>query len=406
MRPGILAFFLVCSLISGQPVRAGCPSFSGLIDRGAWGVADGQGRIIGGCNLDQSLVPASVIKLATALAALELLGPEYRFQTRFFTDQAHTLYIQGFGDPLLVSEEVLMILRELKDRGIGAINDIVIDASCFALEKPVPGRGRSANPYDAPIAAVSVNFNSVAIRVGRDHRVRSAERHTPTLPLMRELGRFRKEGRYRLNVCARGGDPARMSVRLCAELFRALQKKAGIPGQGTYRTGPVPPGARLVLVHRNSRRLLDVLDSMLKFSSNYIANLVYLRLGAYRYGYPATWAKADRAVRETLTSLLGRETMGAIVQEDGSGLSRANRVTARAMLRVLHLFRPHADLLRRRQGLPVKSGTMRNIYNYAGYLADGRPFVIILNQRANTRETVLARLRLGRFPVMQTGKRP
>jgi D-alanyl-D-alanine carboxypeptidase/D-alanyl-D-alanine-endopeptidase (penicillin-binding protein 4) len=84
--------------------------------------------------------------------------------------------------------------------------------------------------------------------------------------------------------------------------------------------------------------------------------------------------------------------------EEGAGLSWHNRITARAMLQLLKAFAPHADLLRYRYQVLVKSGTMKGIFNYAGYLPGGNPFVILLNQRRNTRRTVLARLKRKTYP--------
>ena len=110
------------------------------------------------------------------------------------------------------------------------------------------------------------------------------------------------------------------------------------------------------------------------------------------FGYPATWAKARQAVRRELAAQLGAETAAAIVQVEGAGLSRDNRVTARGMLALLTAFRPHADLLRPERGMALKTGTLTGVYNYAGYLANGRPFVLLLNQPDNQRAAVLDRL--------------
>jgi D-alanyl-D-alanine carboxypeptidase/D-alanyl-D-alanine-endopeptidase (penicillin-binding protein 4) len=403
MRAALARFFLFCLVVclSGQPVYAGCPKFSDVITTGAYGVADERGNLLGSCNVDVPLVPASIIKIPTALAALRVLGPEYRFKTEFYLDAVDNLYIRGFGDPLLISEEVLDILRNLHRQGVKKINSIYIDDSAFALEYQPPGRESSSNPYDAPIGATVVNFNSVAIKVRKHHRVRSTEPQTPTLPIMKKLGRNLSPGRYLINVCQGSCQPEAQMARFTAELFRALQNKVGIGGQGSFARKKAPAHARLVYFHKNSRQLDEVLASMLKYSSNFIANLLYLTIGAEKYGYPATWAKANRAVHNALVSEVGVKTAALIVQEEGAGLSRNNRVTARAMLRILKKFSPHAGLLRKRRHVLVKSGTMKGIFNYAGYLQDGKPFVVLLNQQANTRGTVLARLKRGKYPKLQ-----
>ncbi|BCO09191.1 D-alanyl-D-alanine carboxypeptidase DacB [Desulfolithobacter dissulfuricans] len=404
--PRILVFLLalIALSVSWQAAFAACHFFSDLIRNGGYGVADHRGRIVSSCRPDTPFIPASVIKIPTALAALHILGREYRFRTEFFQDTQNNLYIKGYGDPLLTSEEVALILTRLGEHNVREINSIFIDDSAFALSRQTPGLGKSANPYDAPVGAVFVNFNTVDIIVDGDGKVRSGEEQTPTLPIMRSLA-LGQEHRlsstqtsvvpthYRVNICQNGCEPREQMARLTAELFRGLQQQSGIPGTGRWARKRVPPDARLVYTHQNSRDLGGVIASMLKFSSNVIANAVYLSCGANRFGYPATWEKAHRAVTEALQAELGADTAAAIIQKEGSGLSRDNRVTARAMLRVLHAFAPYKDLLDSRRGIFLKSGTLEGVYNYAGYLEDGRPFVILLNQQDNTRKTVLARLR-------------
>jgi D-alanyl-D-alanine carboxypeptidase/D-alanyl-D-alanine-endopeptidase (penicillin-binding protein 4) len=214
---------------------------------------------------------------------------------------------------------------------------------------------------------------------------------------MEELGQGLKTGKYLINICPKSCRPQERMARFTAELFRAQMKQVGIKGSGTYGRKLVPAQARFLYRHENSKRLDEILSLMLKYSSNFIANLVYLTVGAEQYGYPATWEKADLAVHNTLVETLGEKTVAQIVQVEGSGLSRKNTMTSRAMLKVLQVFAPHAHLLRKRRQVLVKTGTMKGIFNYAGYLKGGKPFVVMLNQRANTRSTVLDRLKLGRY---------
>jgi D-alanyl-D-alanine carboxypeptidase/D-alanyl-D-alanine-endopeptidase (penicillin-binding protein 4) len=402
MSVGVAHLLVVISVILfGQSASAGCPSFSDVIVNGTYGVSDQQGRLLGSCNIDTPFIPASIIKIPTALAALHVLGADYRFKTEFYRDSELNLYIRGFGDPLLISEEVFRILKTLHEKGVREVHDIFIDDSSFALEHQPPGRGTSTNPYDAPVGATVVNFNSVSIRVDKRHHTRSAESQTPTLPIMKQLGQRRKAGRYLINICRKNCEPEKRMARFTAELFRAQMEMIGIKVSGTYGRKSVPLNAPLLYVYKNSRNLSEVLASMLKYSSNFIANLVYLTVGAQKYGYPATWDKADRAVHETLVQAVGEKTASLIVQVEGSGLSRNNQVTGRAMLQVLQKFTPHAHLLRKRRQVLIKTGTMKGIYNYAGYLRDGKPFVVMLNQKANTRSTVLDRLAMGRYLKIQ-----
>lgn len=389
---------ICCTVFFGQAAFAACPSFFPLIRNGAYAVSDGQGHIISGCNTDIPFVPASIIKIPTVLAALAILGAEYRFKTLFYVDSRDNLYIKGFGDPLLVSEEVSRIFDALKRWGIQRINSIFIDTSSFALEQQPPGRQATDNPYDAPVGPVVVNFNSVAVRVTPKGRIVSSEAQTPTLPIMQQVAKNYLPGSYRINVCPGSCQPEQQMARYTTDLFRALQKKAGIAGEGETGIQEVPADAVLVYEHYNSRDVEELAGLLLKYSSNFIANLVYLACGAEQFGYPATWAKAERAVHQELVKLLGQQTASTIFQEEGAGLSRNNRVTIRAMLAVLQAFRPHAYLLNRRLGVLTKSGSMKGVYNYAGYLDNGNGYVIILNQPRNTRNSILARLKRGEYP--------
>ena len=144
-----------------------------------------------------------------------------------------------------------------------------------------------------------------------------------------------------------------------------------------------------------------MLVAFLKHSNNFVANQVYLACGAARYGYPATWAKARQVGAEVLAGLLGPEAAGQVRMVEGSGLSRENRITARAMLKLLQVFAPHAGHLQERDGVRLKSGSMAVVHNYAGYLPGGRPFVIMENQTANTRDHLLKFLQ-----TMDAEKRP
>ncbi len=357
-------------------------------------MADTAGRTVDSCNPDRALVPASVLKIATVSAALSILGPEYRFLTEFYLDEHQNLTIKGFGDPTLFSEEIAKIVDELRQRGVRRVQTLYIDTTAFALDSQVPGQENSDNPYDAPVGPVSVNFNSVPLDKEASGRIVSGEALTPTLPIMRELGRQRPVGRARVNVCAQGGPADSRMAQYAGELFRALLAQGGIPVAELGGIRPVASqGSTLVYAHRSTQTLTEISRSLLRYSSNFMANLVFLTCGAKQFGYPATWEKARLAVHRELLRQLGRATADAIVQVEGAGLSRDNRVTVRAMLQLLTFFRPQAGLLPSEQGTAVKTGTLTGVYNLAGYLPDGQAFVILLNQQANNRATVLERLK-------------
>jgi len=390
--PVVLFFLTFAALFGWQPALADCRSFSSLIRNGGYAVGGQDGQIALSCNENTPFIPASIIKIPLALAAFDILGPDFRFTTEFSIDRQNNLYVKGYGDPFLVSEEVDLILNRLIEKGVQIINSIYIDNSSADLATAAPGRGESNNPYDVPISPVAVNFNTVNIRVDDGGRIESAEAQTPTLPIMHDLGKGFPPGEYRINIC-RDNCPADVqSARYTAELFRDLQRRKGIGGRGSNGIRKVPRDATLVYAHQNTRNLEEVVYFFLKYSNNFIANQVYLRCGAEVYGAPVTWKKAGRAVHNSLSRLLGPQTAEQIHLEEGSGLSRKNRITAKAMLEALKKFKPHNDLLQEKKNSRIKSGTLEGVYNYAGYLNDDRPFVILLNQKENTRDRVLERL--------------
>lgn len=383
----LLALALPSLALAGAPLPQSKTSarLAALVKNGGYALTRGE-RLLAAEHLDQPLVPASIAKLVTALAAMDGLGPDYRFRTEIYQDPADNLYLKGYGDPFLVSEEVAGLLSELQRQGVRTVNSIYIDDSAFALEEELDGRDYTMNPYDVGPAALAVNFNTVSLRVGAKGKVESAEPQTPLLPLMLELGRKLPAGEHRINVTANPNHP----TVLAGQLFRFFQRRAGLGGDGGYGRRTVPANARLLLVHHSGRPLSELVRGLLEFSNNFTANQIFLALGAEKYGYPATWAKSRRALGE----FLARDPLLAegIHLEEGSGLSRRNRVTVRSMLRVLELFRDYAGLLAEKEQCLLKSGTLAGVYAYAGYLPcpNGRDrIVIILNQARNNRDELL-----------------
>jgi len=347
-------------------------------------------------NPDEPLVPASILKIATALAALEILGPAYRFTTGFYQNPGGDLFIRGGGDPFLTSEEVALVVEGLRLAGLRPVRDIVVDDTAYELPGPADGTGTSTNPYDAGNAALAVNFNTIHFAVAAVGLVRSAEPQTPTLPLMEETGRHLAPGRYRLNITGAAQLEA-TTARHAGELFRAMLTGPGGADHGQIKRAPVPAALAPLYVHHSSRALADLLQPLLRYSNNFIVNQLFLACGAKVYGYPATWAKGAAAVNGVLHDKLGLTNHDLRLVE-GSGLSRQNRLTPRAMLGILDAFKPYARTLPGdKQGRLVKSGTLTGVYSYAGYLGGGQAaaldsFVLILNQKENYRDALLALL--------------
>ncbi|MFH1019682.1 MAG: D-alanyl-D-alanine carboxypeptidase [Pseudomonadota bacterium] len=382
-------FFLSLGLLLALPglVWAGAgQALESLVENGGL-IVTRNGATIYEQNGDSQFMPASVQKIGTALAAIRILGKDYRFRTRFYLNNDHDLYIQGLADPLLVSEEVAKIVTALRSRGLSSIRNIVVDDSGCRLENGTDGSTNTLNPYDAQNSCLAVNFNTINLIKGADGSVRSGEEQTPTLPLMRELAQGLPPGSHRINGTAAGNQ----SLRYAGELFSAMFQKQGIPVRGEIIPAPVPDGLKPVYEHASSKSLDEVLTGLLKYSNNFIANQLFLAMGAKEYGWPATWDKGRRAMSGWYRNELGLSEKDIVVRE-GSGLSRQNRVTPRAMLAILEAFKPHAGLLPFENNCLRKSGTMTGVYGYAGYFAGERgldSFVLLLNQPKNTRDQVL-----------------
>ncbi len=151
------------------------------------------------------------------------------------------------------------------------------------------------------------------------------------------------------------------------------------------------PEDRLVYEHSNQRPLTETVQGMMKYSNNFIANQLLLTGGWEREGAPATLEKGTRLLERFLTDRLKIDPQAFVVAE-GSGISRDNRMTARAMLPILKAFAPRKELLNHRDGAWVKTGTLHGVYTLAGYLpsqAETLYFVIMLNQPNNHRERIL-----------------
>lgn len=370
-------------------------TFEDLIDHGGFMVTR-RGKTIAQFQADTPLIPASTIKIATALAALEILGPDHRIQTEFYLRNDSVLCIKGFGDPYLISERVNEIADVLKTKGLSRVDGIVLDNSFFELEGPADGTANSKNPFDAPNLALSVNFNSLPLVKFATGAIASPEPQTPVLGITKEIGSLLEPGLHRVNVSAFADkNKAVTPHRYVAELFAELLRRQGLTVGKTFSRGRIKGSDRLFYTHQSSMTVLEMLKGCLKYSNNFIANQLFLYCGAFLQGPPATWAKGRKAISTALASGVGFDQRDFTIVE-GSGLSRRNLLTPKAMIALLEAFRPYAFLLSTTQGTRLKSGTMTSVYGYAGYFETAGeldPFVILLNQTANNRDSLLKHLK-------------
>jgi D-alanyl-D-alanine carboxypeptidase/D-alanyl-D-alanine-endopeptidase (penicillin-binding protein 4) len=366
---------------------------SNFIENGGYAVKK-DGRIIASHNLHKKFVPASIVKIATSLTALEVLGPKFRFETQFYKDANHNLYIKGLGDPFLISEEISYIVRELKKLGCKKINDIYLDDTAFVLTRLADGAGLSDNPYDAQNNALAVNFNTVNFKKEKSGMVGSAEEQTPTLPLMAELAEGLEPGIHRINISHDKAGSHEIINRYTGELFRAFQQKENIRGKGIIAFRKTPDNLIPFYKHHSSKTLEDIIAPLMLYSNNFIANQLYLVIGAKLYGYPATWEKSSRAIADILLNKFGISPSEIRIIE-GSGLSRKNLVSPYAMILLLDFFKPYVDVLPQKDGTFLKSGTLKGVYSFGGYFLNNEDldsFVLILNQEKNTRRQLLQEL--------------
>ena len=324
-------------------------------------VVDAKGNELVAQNADKPFVPASVTKIVTAWLAMEVLGADYRFETRFYLDAKRVLYVRGGGDPFLISEELKPLAAELVARiGKAPITGIVVDGGYYPSNLRIPGIEDDDLAYDALNSALAVNFNTVyAVRSGA--KVRSAEEQTPITPLAIALFRAKgPDGEGRISL---GQDPT-LGLEYAGELIGAFIGRAGGAVHGKVSVGTVPEDLKPVYVHRQSRPLSEILAQLLLDSNNFTANQVFLEVGAHRLGGPVSLEKSLKVADEMLAA---EGVAGSIHLEEGSGISRDDHMTARGLAKVLELFAPHADLLHGHDGGLNKTGTMDGVRTLAGY---------------------------------------
>jgi serine-type D-Ala-D-Ala carboxypeptidase/endopeptidase (penicillin-binding protein 4) len=335
-------------------------------------VAAPDGRVLAAIHADTPLVPASILKVLTALAAIHYLGADYRFATDFFMNAHGDLIVKGYGDPLLVSENLAGIARQLAV-SIQKARGVVLDDSYFAHPIVIPGRSISIEPYDAPNGALCVNFNTVFFKQENGVWV-SAEPQTPLLPAI--LPKIKASGLTsgRITLAADRNE----SLRYAGELFAYYFGQAGIALNGTITFGAVDlQQDKLIYHYLSDRRLTDAVSDLLAFSNNFIANQLFLAMGAHVHGPPATMEKGLEVLRGYYASQLELKT-GYV--DEASGLSRRNQVPARAMLRILTQFAPHYRLMRKEGRQWYKTGTLKDVHTRVGFLEsmDGGKYLFVV----------------------------
>jgi D-alanyl-D-alanine carboxypeptidase/D-alanyl-D-alanine-endopeptidase (penicillin-binding protein 4) len=353
----------------------------------------------------RALNPASTIKLLTTFAALDQLGPAYQWTTEAYASVplqgdtlAGDLILRGSGDPRLTLENFWLMLRNLRARGLREIRgDLILDRSYFAgVEAADPGSfdNEPTRPYNTQPDALLVNFKSFRLNFVPD-----TERRTVRIVVEPALSQLQIVNNLVLDAEPCGDWVARLKITAlgdagsaklgfggnyasaCGEkdrhfsvlghaqyvhaLFTLLWRELGGSFSGGMLDGVVPSGATPVLTHQ-SQPLFDIVRDINKFSNNVMARQLFLSLGAIALGAPASNEKSVRAIRQWLESR--RLSTPELVLENGSGLSRAERISARGLAQLLLLASRSAVMPEFVASLPLVAvdGTMRKRLNGAG----------------------------------------
>jgi D-alanyl-D-alanine carboxypeptidase/D-alanyl-D-alanine-endopeptidase (penicillin-binding protein 4) len=397
----------------------------------------------------EAMNAASVMKLVTSEAALELLGPAFRFHTDVLVDGTledgvlrGNLVLRGGGDPKLTYERLWQVAQRLRARGLREIRgDVVVDRGYFAPATYDRAKfdGRPRRAYNVPPDALLVNFGAVdftfvpeadAVRVvaepnlpnvivtSRIHRVPGScngWRHGLRYDVREEglVATVAFTGDYP-EACAEESWPlALFDTRGYFEsALRWIWSEAGGKLDGRVRAGTVPESARL-FYREESEPLARLLRDMNKWSNNVMARQIFLALSAEAGGGGGTEARSADIVRAWLAA--NRIEAPELVLDNGSGLSREGRVSAATLAALLRhawatgtmpelaaslpifavdgTFREHpaAQALGRAH---VKGGTLDGVQALAGYVLDraGKRWVVVMlvnHENANRAQDAL-----------------
>jgi len=343
-------------------------------------LADDHGTRLYEKNTDHFFIPASITKILTSLGALKNLGPDYRFKTQAGYDPSTAdLYIKGLGDPLFVSEQIRKLtLKLIRKIGNGPIRNIVLDHRFFSSDIIIPGTGESSNPYDATTGALCANFNTLFFKWDpQKNKFVSAEPQTPLLDIFQ--AQIKKSGQTRGRILL-SDKQRRLYPGL---LIMHFLRNNGVQIKGSVKEGILPSSAPVLVSFQSDFTLNQVIEKLLKFSNNFMANQLMLTMGAENYGWPATLEKGVTSLKDFAEKKLN---LTNFILMEGSGLSRQNRLSPNQMLKVLMAFKPYHNLMRKQGNEFYKTGTLSDVRTRAGYIKgkDNRlyPFVIMINQSA------------------------
>lgn len=337
---------------------------------------------------EKAFIPASVLKIIIASAAFDILGENFRFSTKFYQDKNQNLLVYGGGDPFFISEEIEKIAHIIQKKGITHFYSIFLDDSLIETSI-VPGLGASNNSYNALNGALVVNFNSLYLQRTAAGKVLSGEEWTPLTPLAKKKAVLIPKGsKKRIKV----SDNYEETLQYTAELIKSIFEKNQIYiKKNGYQKTLLNDEWELILNYQNSRELQELIPSFLLYSNNYIANQIYFYLAYQKYSPPYNLKKSNLVIKEYVKQHIAIEKSKFFLEE-GSGLSKKNKITPQVILYFLHKLMPRYQIFPKEDNAFVKSGTLTNVYNLAGYISFDEklyPFCIFINGKDNKRTEIL-----------------
>lgn len=379
-------------------------------------------------NAKAAMNPASTMKLVTTYAALELLGPAYRWKTEAFMD-GENLVLRGRGDPRLNAESFWTMLRQLRGRGLRDLSgDIVVDRTFFAPAQYEPFDDDVFRTYNVAPDALLVNFKALRFTFIPESEKAVRIYVEPELPGLAVDNALTigtgpcpegSRGFRELTQAAFQSRPPRASFTgtyplSCGEreislalhepqdyvgaLMRQLWTEMGGTWKGEVREGVVSPNARLLYTHE-SEPLGRIVRDINKFSNNVMARQLFLTIGAETGGPPARALEGVRAIKAWVA---GKNISAPeLVLENGSGLSRLERVSAEHMAGLLLAAWRSPVMPEFVSSLPVVAadGTMRkrltrqrvagNAHIKTGLLNDARAIAGYVLDRRGRRHVVV-----------------
>jgi D-alanyl-D-alanine carboxypeptidase/D-alanyl-D-alanine-endopeptidase (penicillin-binding protein 4) len=326
-------------------------------------------------NHNKHFNPASVMKLITGAAAFELLGDRYRYKTEVYIDTSSfnrksgvldgSLYIRGGGDPGFLAERLWLFVQHLTHYRIKKIcKDLILDDSFFDRKINGPGfdNHNSSRAYEAPIAALSANFNTVAIHISPGTRIGDPVFITtfPRLKGVKIISTAKTtapDDRSNLNVRTELMD-GKTAILVYGNMnlnekpqykyrkvwstwenfgwvLQGLFEQNGIEFKGSVKHGVIPSSltSRKPFYTFHSRPLPEYIYNMFKYSSNFAAEMVFKTIASEHDTLPGSWENGARIVdrwwqkQKISTTISNISITSRPVIINGSGMGDGNKVS-------------------------------------------------------------------------------